>query len=104
MKRLLLVLTCGLLLAILGPAPAAARWWPFGHHSHSSAPGAAGGSAPHGRSSAGRKEKKQKTKKNKKDKASRASRHSGDGEHLYAVPRSIGRRHPQPGPAGAGAE
>jgi hypothetical protein len=84
MKRLLLVLACASVLAILAPAPASARhWWP--HHSKSKA-----AATP-----------KDKTKRTK---AGREKHHDSGTESLYSVPKTVGWWHKGPGPAGAGAK
>jgi hypothetical protein len=99
MKRLLLVLFAALLLAVLGPSPASANWWPWGHHSKSKSKSAAAASAnaddPPKKSS---KPKKAKTPKNKHEKHQQAG-----GEHLYSTPKSVGWLRKGPGPAGAGS-
>jgi hypothetical protein len=99
MKRLLLVLFAALLLAVLGPSTASAKWWPWGHHSKSKSKSAAAASAnaddPPKKSS---KPKKAKTPKTKHQKHQQAS-----GDHLYSSPRTVGWFHKGPGPAGAGS-
>ena len=99
MKRLLLVLAAGLLLAIFGPVPAVAahRWWPWGHHSHSKPTNASSNPAP-----AAATPKNPKAKKQKKDKVHH-EKHSGGNEPLYTVPKTVGWWHKGPGPAGAGS-
>ena len=99
MKRLLLVLFAALLLAVLGPSPANASWWPWGHHSKSKSKAAAAASAsaddPPKKSA---KQQKTKTPKNKHEKHQQVS-----GEHLYSIPRTVGWFRKGPGPAGAGS-
>jgi hypothetical protein len=84
MKRLLPVLACACVLAILAPTSVSARhWWP--HRSKSKA-----ATTP-----------KDTTKKTK---AGREKHRDSGTEPLYSVPKSVGWWHKGPGPAGAGAK
>lgn len=95
MKRILFVLFAALVLAVLGPSPASAKWWPWGHHSTASAAPADPNATPKSKSA---KPKKAKTPKAKHEKHQQAS-----GEHLYSIPKSVGWLRKGPGPAGAGS-
>ena len=98
MKRLLLVLFAALLLAVLGPSPASANWWPWGHHSKSKSKSAAAASEAYDPPKKSSKPKKAKTPKSKHQKHQQAS-----GEHLYSTPKTVGWFRKGPGPAGAGS-
>ena len=84
MKRLLIVIVCACVLAILVPAPAIAahHWWPHRSKSNSAAP------------------QKDTTKKSK---FHRDKRSNSGTEPLYSIPKTVGWWRPGPGPAGAGS-
>lgn len=92
MKRLLLVLLCALALSAAGPhasASSSIRFWPR-HHKD---PGQ-NAAAP-----------KPKTKRSLLHRGKPAREQSAHSEATYGMtgPKSVGWRHPQPGPAGVGA-
>jgi len=99
MKRLLLVLFAALLLGVLSPGPATARWWPWGHHSKSKSGSAA--AAPADAEAAPKKSSKPKNAKTPK--AKHEKHQQASGAHLYSIPQSVGWLHKGPGPAGAGS-
>lgn len=101
MKRLLLVICFTLALGALGPVSAASgSVWPF--HRHHKDPAAAKASKPE-------KSKSEKSKKSlfhrgkSHDKAREQSARAEVAAGVSPGPKSVGWRHPTPGPAGAGA-
>lgn len=92
MNRLLVVLACAFCLSIAAPSANASniRLWPKGHKDPSKT-----AEAP-----------KPKTKKSIFHRAKSSAGQAGRTEATYGMtgPKSVGWRHPEPGPAGYGAK
>ncbi len=94
MKRILLITCCALTLSTLVPVSASAGIrWPL--HRHRKDPAAAKADKPE----KGKKSKFHRGKSRDKGREKAAREEAG----VSPGPRSVGWRHPEPGPAGAGA-
>jgi hypothetical protein len=108
MKRLLPGLCCALLLSAFGPVPSASAHWFSWLHRHknsanSNAPAPAPNSKPPKASKTPKGPKAPKAKKPWHHREKAAPSANNGSVVTTPGPRSIGWRHKQPGPAGAGA-
>ena len=98
MKRLVLLLSCLLFLSVAAPLANAATDVRFWHRKHKDAVKSADASDPAGAS-------KPKPKRTLLHRSKPTREQSAHSEVAYGMtgPKSVGWRHPQPGPAGVGA-